>query len=207
MTITVDQIVERFTHPSIPKIGGQPSYHLLKELFTTLNANAASVPCTLGWIAVTISPALYTTLTTPLLYLEARWLPSLHDFLAHIGARFILDQTYIAPCQREHDRYVIQQVVSSEVFTAHELHIINCCRLYLNVLTNSDLTHACGFTLDPLSSNTNLLLPAPRITTRPINLVHRIGNSGILSFSYGLTMMVTPTALLAIGYTLAISFA
>jgi hypothetical protein len=63
MTITVDQMVESFTHPSIPKIGGQPSYHSLKELFTTLNANAASVPCTistgdLGWIAVTISPAL-----------------------------------------------------------------------------------------------------------------------------------------------------
>jgi hypothetical protein len=67
MPITGDQTVESFTHPTISKIGGQPSYHSLKNIFTTLNANVASIPCTissgdLGWIAITISPALYTTL-------------------------------------------------------------------------------------------------------------------------------------------------
>jgi hypothetical protein len=49
------------------RIQRQPLYHSLNELIKLLNTNAASVPCTIstgdfGWIALTISPALYQTL-------------------------------------------------------------------------------------------------------------------------------------------------
>jgi hypothetical protein len=67
MGITIEQTVESFTHPSLPKLQEQPLYHSLNELRKLLNATTASVPCTIstgdfGWIALTISPALYGTL-------------------------------------------------------------------------------------------------------------------------------------------------
>jgi hypothetical protein len=61
----------------------------------------------------------------------------------------MLDNAYVASIQREHDEYLMTCIQDSAVFSDEELHIINCCRLYLNVVTLSDLTTACGSFLDP----------------------------------------------------------
>jgi hypothetical protein len=87
-------------------------------------------------------------LHTPLPYFEARWIPSLRSFLAHIDAKLVLDKTYIAPIQREHDEYLMRRIIDTGIFCASDLHIINCCRLYLDVITVSDLLTACGLFMD-----------------------------------------------------------
>jgi hypothetical protein len=71
-------------------------------------------------------------------YLESRWLPSLRRFLAHIQGQLILDKPYIAPLQRDNDEYIMTRVLEAKIFTNFELHVLNCCCLYLkNVLTVS----------------------------------------------------------------------
>jgi hypothetical protein len=40
------------------------------------------------------------------------------------------------------------RVLETQIFTDFELHVLNCCRLYLNVLTVSDLVQACGREMD-----------------------------------------------------------
>jgi hypothetical protein len=47
---------------------------------------------------------------TSIPYLESRWIPSLRRFLAQIDARFVLDKTYVAPIQREHDEYLMTRI-------------------------------------------------------------------------------------------------
>jgi exonuclease III len=85
---------------------------------------------------------------TPLPYLEARWLPSLRLFLAFIDAKLVLDKPYIAPLQRHNDEYLMRRILDTGIFSASDLHIINCCRLYLDVITVSDLLTACGLFMD-----------------------------------------------------------
>jgi hypothetical protein len=82
-------------------------------------------------------------------YLESRWIPSLRRSLAQIDARFMLDKTYVAPIQREQDEYLMTHIQDSTVFSDRELHIMYCCWLYMNAVTVSDLTTACGSFLDP----------------------------------------------------------
>jgi hypothetical protein len=81
-------------------------------------------------------------------YMESQWLPSLQRFLATIQGQLILYRTYIAPMQRENDEYIMTRVLETQIFTDSDLHVLNCCRLYLNVITVSDLVQACGRTMD-----------------------------------------------------------
>jgi hypothetical protein len=83
-----------------------------------------------------------------ILYLESRWLASLRRFLATIQGQLVLDKSYIAPLQRENDEYIVTRVLETQIFTDSDLHVLNCCRLYLNVLTVSDLVQACGSKMD-----------------------------------------------------------
>jgi hypothetical protein len=99
----------------------------------------------------------------PLPYLEARWILSLRSFLAHVDAKLVLDKTYIALIQRQHDEYLMRHIIDTGIFPASDLHIINCCQLYLYVITVSDLLTACRLFMDcqvllhesPLFSNSN----------------------------------------------------
>jgi hypothetical protein len=82
-------------------------------------------------------------------YTQARWLPSLRAFLGTINGHFDLDETYIPPAQREGDIYLMDLVTRSDAFTSHEASIINYCRLFLGVVTLSDICTAIGDTLIP----------------------------------------------------------
>ena len=48
MTMSIDDITDYFTHPTIPCIKGRPTRENLRELQTKIYENAASVPCELG---------------------------------------------------------------------------------------------------------------------------------------------------------------
>jgi hypothetical protein len=84
----------------------------------------------------------------PLPHLESKWLLSLRSFLAKLKAKLHLDKSYLPALQRLHDAFIMDVVQSSGKFTPTEICKINYCRLYLNVVTISDLTNINGRTLD-----------------------------------------------------------
>ena len=63
----IDKIVEGFPHPTITLIIGIPSYETIAEVHIKLNSSAESVHSelgngALGLLALTVTPAVYTTL-------------------------------------------------------------------------------------------------------------------------------------------------
>jgi hypothetical protein len=100
--------------------------------------------------AAGVSWSLFDDVTTPVDYTaQARWLPSLRAFLGTIDGHFDLDETYIPPAQRDGDIYLMDLVTRSDAFTSHEASIINYGRLFLGVVTLSDICTAIGDTLIP----------------------------------------------------------
>ena len=65
---SIEALFESFPHPVIPPIEGLPTYESITNITRLLNANAASVHSelgggALGHLAITISPAVYATLS------------------------------------------------------------------------------------------------------------------------------------------------
>jgi hypothetical protein len=64
---SIEAFIESFPHPVIPPIEGLPTYETITDVTRLLNANSASIHYELGdgrlgHLALTISPAVYTTL-------------------------------------------------------------------------------------------------------------------------------------------------
>ena len=132
---------------------------------------------------------------THLPHLESKWIKSLRIFLRSIGATLEIDTTFVQPLQREFDHYLMEMILLSGKF--NEVEILNCCRLYLQAVTLSDITNAAGTRLDdammkgrpgPFSSRTKLHYvvqerpndaswilwrKACRIWSRPDNYLHQ----------------------------------
>ena len=89
-----------------------------------------------------VSFSLLANVTTVIPHMVTRWLPSLRTFLATIHGTISLDKTYVPPIQRTHDEYIMDTILQSEAFTTAQIKILNYCRLYLQVVTVSDLCHA-----------------------------------------------------------------
>ena len=67
--LSVDKLVESFKNPNIPPIDGEPTCAILHAMHKLLNSNATSVSTnlgcsTLGHLCLTLSPTVYTTLST-----------------------------------------------------------------------------------------------------------------------------------------------
>jgi hypothetical protein len=88
--------------------------------------------------------SLLDNVTTVIPHLATRWLPSLRTFLASINGTIQLDRTYVPPIQRVHDEYIMDTILWSEAFTIAQINILNYCRLYLQVVTVSDICQANG---------------------------------------------------------------
>ncbi|KAI2510607.1 hypothetical protein MHU86_3718 [Fragilaria crotonensis] len=84
----------------------------------------------------------------PLPHLESKWIRSLRNFLASINAKLRLDTPYLPELQRLHDACIMDVIQSSGKFTPTEICKLNYCRLYLNVVTISDITCVSGKRLD-----------------------------------------------------------
>ena len=85
---------------------------------------------------------------TVLPHFESKWLQSLRAFLSHCGGSFSLDDYHIPTLQRDNDSYIMDKVLSSAIFTPPQIRRINYCRLYLQVITLSDICTAPGTHFD-----------------------------------------------------------
>jgi len=85
---------------------------------------------------------------TALPHMLGRWLKSLCLFLSTIGGSLELDKCYLPPRQRHNVAYIMDIVLASSCFSANEICQINHCRMFLQVITLSDLCLADGCTLD-----------------------------------------------------------
>jgi hypothetical protein len=114
-----------------------------------------------------ISWSFLSDTTTPLPHFPGRWLKSLRQFLSRIGGTIELDDYFLPPTQRANDVYVMDLVLKSTQFTLPEICTINYCRMYLQVITMSDLTLVDGVTLDP-----NFLTGKPGPTSSTSKWIH-----------------------------------
>lgn len=87
--------------------------------------------------------------TSPLPYLECRWITSLRNFLRKIAGKILLTSEIVPPKERKHDRYIMEFATSSGLFNPKELSVLNYCRLYLHVTTISELFDSSGTKIIP----------------------------------------------------------
>lgn len=98
--------------------------------------------------ALGISTSFLTDVHNPLPHMEVQWLNSLRQYLYHINGTIELDNVYVPRTERLHDIHLMDSILRSEQFTAPEIRQLNYCRLYLQVVTLSDITLANGNLLD-----------------------------------------------------------
>jgi hypothetical protein len=104
-----------------------------------------------AWVqyAVGTGVSFLTDVTTALPHMESKWLKSLWQYLFSINGSIEVDTNIIQPLQRIHDCYLMDAVLATDQFTPKHVRMIHYCRLYLQVLTLSDITLANGTHLDP----------------------------------------------------------
>jgi hypothetical protein len=100
------------------------------------------------WRAGTAQPIL-EDITIPLLYLECRYLSSTRLFLRDLGGQIRVDETFTQSKERANDIFIMDFAISSGLFTAADLAILNYCRLHLHVTTISELFDASGTCIIP----------------------------------------------------------
>jgi hypothetical protein len=75
----------------------------------------------------------------------------IRNFLAHVNGALEMTKIHIQPVQRMRDLFLMDTACNSGLFTPAELKRLHYCRLYLNVLTLSDVTDAKGNQFAPAS--------------------------------------------------------
>jgi hypothetical protein len=77
-------------------------------------------------------------------HLEGIWMPMVREYLAEINGALQIANTNIQPLQRHLDKYIMEEVLSSQLFQPRKIKYVNYCRLYLQVVTLSDIYNAQG---------------------------------------------------------------
>jgi hypothetical protein len=80
----------------------------------------------------------------PLPHLEGVWIPTVREYLTDINGSLQISTATIQPLQRQGDKYIMDLVLASNLFKAREIKFLNYCRLYLQVITLSDMYNAQG---------------------------------------------------------------
>lgn len=111
--------------------------------------------CALSWgqLQAGIGTPILMTPSISLPHYEQRFIASMRDFLASIGAQLEVDCSFVPPLQREHDFYLMDLALGSRRFTPKQIKLVNYCRLYLQVITASDVTLPSGYQLDEWMSD------------------------------------------------------
>jgi hypothetical protein len=81
---------------------------------------------------------------TPLPHLEGVWIPTVREYLADLSGSLQIAQAKIQPLQRQGNQFVMDVVLGSKLFKPREIKFLNYCRLYLQVLSLSDMYNAQG---------------------------------------------------------------
>jgi hypothetical protein len=100
-------------------------------------------------LATGISQPILTNTSTNLANLKVRWISSLRTFLNDLDAKIGLDKDQFPPPQRQYDEQMMDKILWPDAFSDADINIINNCRLYLQAVTITELTTACGTRLDP----------------------------------------------------------
>ena len=87
--------------------------------------------------------------TTKLPHLESNWITSMRDYLATVNGSLELREPLIPQLQREQDSFIMDHVIAHGRFKPAQIKAINWCRLYLGVVTVSDIATAAGTHLIP----------------------------------------------------------
>ena len=95
-----------------------------------------------------ISRPVFADVDTPVEYSGSKWLLSIRTFLQHVGGSFTLTPTFVPSRRRLHDKFIMDEIIDSNQFSARDIRLINLCRLYLQATFLSDLTNATGTHLD-----------------------------------------------------------
>ena len=95
-------------------------------------------------INVGVGYSIFAKVVTRLPHFESKWLASVRNFLRSISGRIRLDHTYVPDLQRVNDTFIMDHVLLNGSFSDRDICRINYCRLYLQVLTISDITNATG---------------------------------------------------------------
>ena len=80
-------------------------------------------------------------------HIEGVWLPTARDYLASIDGSMKITGIKIQPLERQGDQYIMDIALKSRLITPCEIKYINYCRLYLQMLTISDMCNAEGTAL------------------------------------------------------------
>jgi hypothetical protein len=120
------------------------------KMFRTDCAISRLARCALSWgqLQAGIGSPILMVPQLSLPHYEQRFLSSMRDFLGSIDAQLEVDQAFVPERQRCHDFYLMDLAMNSGVFSAPQLKQVNYCRLYLQVVTASDITLPSGYQLD-----------------------------------------------------------
>ena len=118
-------------------------------------------------------------------------IPQVRKFLHSTSCQIELETKFLPPLQRDNDRYLMDIVLESQIFTKVELLLVNACRIYMGVTLLSDIITPDGTKLskfvlehrqDTFSTHNGLLpyqeLPGPRAWTqwnKMLNLIREPG--------------------------------
>jgi hypothetical protein len=105
-----------------------------------------------------LATSFLTDTTTPLPYLEARWLQSLRYGLNKASMKIRLNTPYVIPPEQTGDVHIMQWAATTTLFSEKGLKMINYCRMHLHVTTISELFQIL----------TNQILPHMYNCTRPL---------------------------------------
>jgi hypothetical protein len=107
---------------------------------------------TMAWaqFCVGTSTPILSETTNKLPHLEAEGLPSMRQYMKDVEGTIELEESFVAPLQREQDEFLMDIALQSGRFKPAEIKRVNYCRLYLNVLLVSDIATAIGDFIDPL---------------------------------------------------------
>ena len=72
----------------------------------------------------------------------------MRDFMARHQLYMQLDNPGIPSWQRKNDQHIMDLIIGSNHYTAADIRKLNYCRLYLHVVTLSDLALPCGTVVD-----------------------------------------------------------
>ena len=117
--------------------------------------------------AGTSAPILLDT-TTPLPHLESTWITSLRQYLFECQATIEVDTPFVPAIQRTNDAYLME-IAHSHNFTKGQTKRVNYCRMYLNVVTVSDIANAAGTHIDPGMYSGNLNSMSSSSKWHPVN--------------------------------------
>ena len=103
---------------------------------------------------------------------ESKYIESTRNFLASIGAYLELDDPGVPPLQREHDVFIMEEIMKTGRFTTTEIKRVNLCRLCLQVLTLADITRTNGTELDQSIYNGQQSMLSPK--SRWLNAIRNL---------------------------------